>query len=60
MLQLPNCQAVNDEVINIIVDNCPDLNGLDVRGCIYLTDFGMENLASMNNLMRLDFSKTLV
>lgn len=60
ILHLTHCNTVTDDVIKVIVENCPDLNGLVLRGCRQITDVSLYGLSSMNNLMWLDFSGTLV
>lgn len=60
MLQLTNCHAVDDEVINTLSKCCPSLAGLDVGGCRQLTNKSLEAMSTMKHLQWLNFSGSQV
>lgn len=60
MLRLENLITTTDDVIAAVVDNCPNLSGLALRGCKSVTDVSMNLLSTLNNLIFLDFSGTMV
>lgn len=49
-----------DDVIKVIVENCPDLSELVLRGCRFVTDVSLYYLSTLQDLKCLDCSGTMV
>ncbi|KAK5644090.1 hypothetical protein RI129_007935 [Pyrocoelia pectoralis] len=60
LLQLSNCHCVNDEVLVTLSKSCPALSGLDVGGCVQVTDISVEAISVVRNLQWLTLSGTQV
>lgn len=60
VLQLSNCSAVNDDVLERVAKSCPNLSGLDVGGCGQVTDTAAGALSVMRNLQWITLSATQV
>ncbi|XP_074030776.1 uncharacterized protein isoform X2 [Leptinotarsa decemlineata] len=55
-----NCDKIDDTVLECLSNCCPNLMGLDIRGCKNVTDCGVKYLSKLRNLVWLTFSNTQV
>ncbi|KAJ8931857.1 hypothetical protein NQ314_015187 [Rhamnusium bicolor] len=57
-LVITNCDEVNDNILECLSENCPNLMGLDVGGCNNVTDVGVKSLSKLKKLTWLTLSQT--
>ncbi|KAL7635629.1 UNVERIFIED_CONTAM: hypothetical protein RMT77_013446 [Armadillidium vulgare] len=55
-LDIGLCSRITDYAVISIADNLPNLKSLSVRRCQGITEIGMENLARLKSLEKLDIS----
>jgi hypothetical protein len=55
-LNLSGLAAVKSEIIAKFCANCPKLEKLILRNCIYLNNFGVEELGNLANVDHIDLS----
>lgn len=47
LVLLENWESVDNTVLKSLSDHCPKLYGLDIRGCINVSDEGMNYLSQL-------------
>ncbi|KAF2883673.1 hypothetical protein ILUMI_22488 [Ignelater luminosus] len=60
LIQMSNCDGVNDDVITCLAETCQSLSALDVNGCKNVSDEGIERLSDLENIQWLSLSSTQV
>ncbi|CAH1173551.1 unnamed protein product [Phaedon cochleariae] len=60
LLLLAHCDQMNDDVLEVLANYCPNLMGLDIGGCVNITDMGMDKLSKLRNLTWLTLSSTQI
>ncbi|GLV35174.1 F-box and leucine-rich repeat protein 7 [Carabus blaptoides fortunei] len=58
VLQASNCSGITDAVVDVLVDNCPNLSGLDISGCRNITDRFLIKLTKLTKLSALNMCRT--
>ncbi|XP_025837268.1 protein AMN1 homolog [Agrilus planipennis] len=60
IVKASHCDAIDDNVCNILFENNPNLIGLDIGGCFKVTDKSLVKLSNMNKLGCLNLSETKI
>lgn len=59
-LFLAHSNIVDDDVLECMADNCPNLMGLDIGGSTYVTDLGVTKISKLKHLSWITLSSTQV